>query len=150
MPYLLALVLANAGAAVADRLLLDEWGWTILKTRRCVGALSQLGPALALAILAGVRGPVAGTILASVAIGMGALVQSGFWANVLDIAPNHSGILLGISNTIASLPGVLANLATGYMLHHGLGWGPVFAIGALLELTGATVFVSLASGEPQF
>ena len=88
--------------------------------------------------------------LACGAIGLGALVQSAFWANLMDVAPKHVGILLGISNTMATLPGILCNISTGYLLDHGYGWPPVLAFAAGLELIGAIVYTSCASGEPQF
>ena len=150
LPQLLAFALANLGAAIADRLLLECCGWSLLSVRRLMGALSQLGPAIAMGALVVVRGQVSGSILACVAIGMGSLAQSGFMANILDIAPRHAGIVLGISNTMATLPGILCNISTGLMLDDGLGWAPVFAIGAVLELTGAIVFVSYARATPQF
>ena len=33
---------------------------------------------------------------------MGAIVQSAYWANIMDVAPQHAGILLGISNFMES------------------------------------------------
>ena len=150
LPQLLAFALANLGAALADRVLLGRCGWSLLTVRRLMGALSQLGPAAAMGALVVVRGRVSGSVLTCVAIGMGSLAQSGFMANILDIAPRHAGIVLGISNTMATLPGILCNISTGMMLDAGLGWAPVFAIGAALELAGALAFVSYARGTPQF
>ena len=46
------------------------------------------------------------------AVGFGAFSHAGYWANIVDIGPNHAGTLCGISNTIATLPGVLANVRT--------------------------------------
>ena len=94
-------------------------------------------------------GPALSSALAAVAIGFGALTQCACWANIMDVAPNHAGLLLGITNTIGTVPGILCNVVTGYMLENGIGWAPVFALGAALELTGAAVYVSLASAEPQ-
>jgi len=87
--------------------------------------------------------------LACFAVGLGALVQSAFWANILDVAPNHAGVLVGISNTMATLPGILCNLSTGYLLEHGYGWTPVLAVAAVLEGIGAAVYVTMARGERQ-
>ena len=46
------------------------------------------------------------------AVGFGAFSHAGYWANIVDIGPKHAGTLCGISNTIATLPGVLANVRT--------------------------------------
>ena len=51
---------------------------------------------------------------------------------------------------MATLPGILCNLSTGWMLEHGMGWTPVLALAACLEVAGATVYVTFARGEAQF
>ena len=39
----------------------------------------------------------------------------GLYMNAGDIAPKYAGIIYGISNTFASLPGFLAPMAIGYL-----------------------------------
>jgi ACS family sodium-dependent inorganic phosphate cotransporter len=36
--------------------------------------------------------------------------------NPLDLAPQYSSIILGISNTIATIPGILSPLLTGHIV----------------------------------
>jgi ACS family sodium-dependent inorganic phosphate cotransporter len=55
-------------------------------------------------------------ICISLSIGLGAFSMSGFLANTLDIAPQFSSIVLGISNSIATLPGLISPVVTGYIL----------------------------------
>ena len=45
-------------------------------------------------------------ILLIFGVGMGGLVWSGFSVNIIDIGPRYSGLLMGISNCIATLPGI--------------------------------------------
>lgn len=52
----------------------------------------------------------------SLSVGVGALAMSGFLANSLDIAPNYSSIILGISNSFAVLPGFLLPLLSGSII----------------------------------
>lgn len=47
--------------------------------------------------------------------GMGGLIWSGFGVNMLDIAPMYSGLLMGISNCVATLPGMIAPLVAGVL-----------------------------------
>ena len=152
VPMVAAFALANLGACVADRLLLTRLRLSVSTVRRIMGAVAHLGPAAALTCLALTPspGPVLSSALACGAIGVGALVQSAFWSNIMDIAPRHAGVLLGISNTMATLPGILCNLSTGWMLEHGMGWTPVLALAACLEVAGATIYVTFARGEAQF
>lgn len=94
-------------------------------------------------------GPVVSAALAAMAIGSGALTQAGCWSNMMDVAPRHVSVLLGIANTLGTLPGIICNLLTGAMLSAGWGWRAVFALGCLMEIIGATVYGLLASGEDQ-
>jgi hypothetical protein len=48
----LAACFSNLGAAVADRLMLARWGWSITRTRKAINLAAQLGPSIALATLA--------------------------------------------------------------------------------------------------
>lgn len=43
-----------------------------------------------------------------------------FSANFLDLAPQYGGITLGISNTIATLPGVFIPSITGHIVQNSV------------------------------
>ena len=47
------------------------------------------------------------------AVGIGGFAWSGFSVNHLDIAPQFASILMGVSNTFATLPGIVSPLLTG-------------------------------------
>ena len=51
--------------------------------------------------------------LLTFAITMQGALYSGFFTNPLDIAPNFSGTILGITNAIGAIPGWLAPLIAG-------------------------------------
>ena len=153
LPQLVAFTLANLGGFVSDRVLLGRLRCTPTTTRRILGAFAHFGPSSACLVLASVPSPGAflSTAMACIAIGFGALVQVAFWTNIMDVAPRHAGILLGISNTMATLPGILCNISTGHMLEPGgAGWPAVFALAAGIELAGGLVYVTCARAEPQF
>lgn len=38
--------------------------------------------------------------------------------NHLDIAPQHASVLMGISNTFATIPGIVSPVLTGYIVQH--------------------------------
>ena len=52
------------------------------------------------------------------AVGGGGFAFSGFFVNHLDIAPPFAGILMGISNAVATLPGIISPLLTGVIVQH--------------------------------
>lgn len=51
-----------------------------------------------------------------IAIGLGAFAWCGFAVNHLDIAPPHASVLMGISNTFATIPGIVSPALTGYIV----------------------------------
>jgi ACS family sodium-dependent inorganic phosphate cotransporter len=55
-------------------------------------------------------------ICITISIGLGAFSMSGFLANTLDIAPQFSSIILGFSNSIGTLPGLISPIITGYIV----------------------------------
>jgi ACS family sodium-dependent inorganic phosphate cotransporter len=38
--------------------------------------------------------------------------------NHLDIAPQHAGVLMGLSNCVATLPGILSPIVTGFVVQN--------------------------------
>ena len=54
----------------------------------------------------------------TLAVGGGGFAFSGFFVNHLDIAPPFAGILIGLSNTVATLPGIISPLLTGVIVQH--------------------------------
>lgn len=60
--------------------------------------------------------PVYSMVCITIAVGLGAFAWSGFAVNHLDIAPQYASILMGISNTFATIPGIVSPLLTGYIV----------------------------------
>ncbi|XP_018578564.1 sialin-like, partial [Anoplophora glabripennis] len=72
--------------------------------------------------------------------------------NHLDIAPKHASVLLGLSNTFATLPGIISPILTGYIVTDEKSaddWRIVFYISAGIYLVGAVIYGLFASGEIQ-
>ena len=49
--------------------------------------------------------PTLAVLLVSIALAANSASHSGYWANMIDLAPEHAGFVCGVSNTIATLPG---------------------------------------------
>ena len=80
---------------------------------------------------------------------MDSFSQSGLYCNHQDIAPQYSGVLLGISNTAGVLAGVLGTAATGYILENGT-WDDVWSVAVALYLVGTVVWNVFSTAERQF
>ena len=84
--------------------------------------------------------------------GSSGLAYSGFGANYLDLAPNYAGTLMGLANTLATVPGILGPEVVGALTYHKstpTQWQKVFYITAAIYGFGAAIFVVFGSGELQ-
>lgn len=95
---------------------------------------------------------IAGAVICiTIAVGLGGFAWSGFGVNHLDIAPKHASVLMGIGNTIATLPGVVSPIITGYIVQNksATEWRTVFIIAGAVYLIGAVIYGIFASGDKQ-
>ena len=63
---------------------------------------------------------------------------AGFSVNHLDVAPQYAAILMGISNTIGTIPGIISPAITGYLVEDKsvASWQHVFVITAFVYALG--------------
>ncbi|XP_074077169.1 vesicular glutamate transporter 3 [Macrotis lagotis] len=85
------------------------------------------------------------------AVGFSGFAISGFNVNHLDIAPRYASILMGISNGVGTLSGMVCPLIVGAMTKHKTReeWQNVFLIAALVHYSGVVFYGVFASGEKQ-
>ncbi|CAH1100735.1 unnamed protein product [Psylliodes chrysocephalus] len=151
LPYLAMAIIMQLAGQLADRLLIKKVLTTtqVRKLLTCVGFLSQ-----AIFILgAGFWLTTAGTTFCLVmVVGLGGFSLTGFGVNALDIAPKYASIIIGISNTFGTVPGILSPILTGYLVTHEDNideWLIIFYISAALYIFGAIFYGLNASGELQ-
>uniref|UniRef100_A0A336KTH8 CSON014673 protein n=1 Tax=Culicoides sonorensis TaxID=179676 RepID=A0A336KTH8_CULSO len=93
-------------------------------------------------------------------VGLGAFSISGFAVNALDLAPNHAAVIMGITNTFATLPGIISPMLTGFIVTADplnpleqdkldSQWKIVFIISASIYLVGCVVYWFFCSGNLQ-
>lgn len=95
--------------------------------------------------------------VASVAIFTTALtinggVTAGYLGNGLDIAPNFSGTIFGMANTLSSLGGFLSSYMVGTITYKNqtyAQWSIIFWVLASTYCCGALVFAVFGTGELQ-
>uniref|UniRef100_A0A4W3JBX6 Solute carrier family 17 member 6a n=1 Tax=Callorhinchus milii TaxID=7868 RepID=A0A4W3JBX6_CALMI len=85
------------------------------------------------------------------AVGFSGFAISGFNVNHLDIAPRYASILMGISNGVGTLSGMVCPLIVGAMTKHKSReeWQYVFLIASLVHYAGVIFYGLFASGEKQ-
>lgn len=152
LPYFTLLFCATGSGAIADYFV--SRGCSLLSVRKTMNTIGFLGPAVCFYLLRFCRtsGSVHTAVaLASLAVGLSGVAFAGYWASFCDLSPRFSCHLLAISNSIASLPGIVGNVVTGTLLAGSSNdYDKVFSIACGVYVVGALVFLLLAEAKPQF
>ncbi|OQR99721.1 sialin [Thraustotheca clavata] len=113
----------------------------IITVRRRMNGIGLIGAAVALFSLQFATSIPVAIALLSGTLFFARAATLGYWVNMVDIGPSCAGHIMGISNTIATIPGILGNLITGFLLgKSSSNWDLVFLIACLLLVTGAIIF----------
>ncbi|XP_041371886.1 sialin-like [Gigantopelta aegis] len=93
----------------------------------------------------------AGMMVLSASIGFCGFQLSGFYINHGDIAPQYAGTLYGITNTLSSIPGILAPVIVGKLTTNGTReeWQTVFYIAAAINFFGALYYTATGTSDLQ-
>lgn len=86
----------------------------------------------------------------TVALGTTSLGQSGFVANMSDIAPRQAGKMFGLCNTFGSLSGIVGVTAVGFIVEATNSFAPVFKLTAAMYVVATLVWWALATGQRVF
>ncbi|XP_065339933.1 sialin [Cloeon dipterum] len=79
-------------------------------------------------------------------------VTAGYLGNGLDIAPNFSGTIFGLANTLSSSGGYISTFMVGVFTNNNQTfnqWSKVFGVLAGTYTTGALMFLIFGSGDMQ-
>ncbi len=145
-PWLVMALATNVAGWYADRTV--RRGRPLVKVRKTLQSIGLFVPAVSLLVLLGpISTPVS---LGLVALAVGALgcTWAGCSANAIDLAPRHSAAIMGVSNTFATVPGVVGVSLTGWIVQTTGTFQAAFVLTAVLCVIGAIVYVLYASGDP--
>ena len=148
VPYLAMVVAANGAGWLADGLI--RRGVSITLVRKGFQSLCFVGSAACLLVLSATT--LQGLALLYLTLGLGAVATSaaGFLVNHLDIGPRYAGVLMGVTNTIGTIPGILAPAITGFIIQFTGSWDPVFYLAASISTVGLLIWLLFATGECVF
>lgn len=88
----------------------------------------------------------------TIALTINGAVTAGYLGNSLDIAPNFSGTIFGMMNTLGSLGGFLSSYMVGSLTYKNQtysGWSIVFWVLGWIYCLGALTFAIFGSGQLQ-
>ncbi|KAJ8320002.1 hypothetical protein KUTeg_001589 [Tegillarca granosa] len=85
----------------------------------------------------------------SLAVMFTGLCRAGYNCNHVDFAPKYAGVLFGLTNTLATIPGMVAPIVAGALTPNQSPeeWRNVFYVCAGFDLFGALMFGFFSSGE---
>ena len=145
-PWGVMFVVVNAVAALADELL--RRGARRIVVRKSMQAIGLLGAAAALFAARYGQGVAQAIGIMCLALGSLAFCYSGFGPNQLDIAPAHADVLFGITNTLATLPGIFGVAITGWLVDLTHSYTATFVLAATINVIGTIVWLLFAAATP--
>ncbi len=145
-PWLVMFLMTYAGAGVSDAILRRTG--RLAFTRKLMQSAGLLGSGAMLLLTQQASTVPRAIAVTCVATGLLALTWSGYAPNFLDLAPRHSGLLVGFSNTFATIPGIVAVALTGWLVDMTGTYTAAFALAATVSIVGAVVYILFGRAEP--
>ncbi|XP_005090718.1 uncharacterized transporter slc-17.2 [Aplysia californica] len=153
VPYLCFWCVISLASCFAD-LVRTRGLLSTTNTRKLFNSIGMLVPAALLLGVSFVDCTRSSTAVVLLTLGValtGFQYGGGLYMNAGDIAPKYAGVIYGISNTFATLPGFLSPLAIGYITKEQTAkeWSTVFFLSSGIYVIGALIFLLLSSGDLQ-
>ena len=147
-PTTMSLIMAPLAGRLFDGLIAR--GMNRLAVRRVLQSLAFAGIAIAMLLLTVGDSLIFSVTIITVSNALTALSVGGFATNHLDIAPNQSGLLMGVTNTLAALASSASVFVSGWILDITGSWDAVFQTAAGVSVFGAVLYARLASCDREF
>ncbi|CAN6175294.1 unnamed protein product [Urochloa humidicola] len=150
LPPLGSMVITSIAAPFADNLISN--GVDTTKVRKICQTIAFVSPAIFMMLSSVDLGLPPWEIVAFLTSGLAlsSFAFSGLYCMHQDISREYASILLGITNTVGAVPGIVGVALTGYLLDSTHSWSvSLFAPSIFFYLTGTVVWLAFASSEPQ-
>uniref|UniRef100_A0A1B0GHQ8 Major facilitator superfamily (MFS) profile domain-containing protein n=2 Tax=Lutzomyia longipalpis TaxID=7200 RepID=A0A1B0GHQ8_LUTLO len=149
-PFLMFILLTPVASTLSDFLLSSKLLSTV-NVRKLFIVCGMLMGTICLIIMSNATDMMTIWVCLIVAVGTTSLTKCAYFTNPLDIAPAYASVVMGFSNTIATIPGVVAPTLAGFIVRNGTReeWRIVFYIAAGLTLFGMAYSVLFGQGEVQ-
>ncbi|XP_062548324.1 putative inorganic phosphate cotransporter isoform X1 [Armigeres subalbatus] len=153
LPYLVMWILSMILSPISDFLINRQY-LSRVTSRKVFNTIGLWIPMAALLGLAFVpKGEIdLAVALLTMAVGINSATYLGFQVNHIDLAPNHAGTMMGITNCAANIMSIIAPLIVGLVLHDAadpVQWRTVFYIAAAVYFFGNLVFITLGKADIQ-
>ncbi|XP_054162622.1 uncharacterized protein LOC128960536 [Oppia nitens] len=146
VPYIVNSMLGVVAGHLADGLIARKW--TVLSVRRLMTVIGLVGPAIFMLLFCSVKSLLFAVIFVSLSMALCSFNSAGHLSNHADVAPNHAGITFAVSNTLATIPGILCGPLTAELVVESHGrWFPVFVLAATINFVGSVIYTSQSSAS---
>ncbi|KAK6126925.1 hypothetical protein DH2020_039340 [Rehmannia glutinosa] len=150
LPPLASIFVTSIASQLADSLIANGVETTVV--RKICQTIAFMSPATCM-ILSSVDvglSPWEVVFILTSGLALSSFALSGLYCTHQDMSPEYAGVLLGITNTVGAVPGIVGVALTGYLLDSTHSWGmSLFAPSIFFYLTGTIVWLALASSKPQ-
>ena len=147
-PTIVSLVMAPLAGRLFDRLVAK--GHDRLKVRRVMQSLAFVGITAAMMAITLTDSLVLSVTVITLSNALTAFSIGGFATNHLDIAPNQSGLLMGVTNTLAAVSSSASVFVSGWIQDLSGGWDAMFLTAAGVSVLGAVIYGTLSGVEREF
>eukprot|EP00262_Sarcandra_glabra_P001938 TRINITY_DN1211_c1_g2_i1.p1 TRINITY_DN1211_c1_g2~~TRINITY_DN1211_c1_g2_i1.p1 ORF type:complete len:196 (-),score=15.54 TRINITY_DN1211_c1_g2_i1:77-664(-) len=150
LPPLASILVTSIAAPFADYLISS--GVETTKVRKICQTIAFLSPAVSMTLSSLDIGlpPWESVAFLTGGLALSSFALSGLYCTHQDISPEYASILLGITNTVGAIPGIVGVALTGYLLDSTHSWSmSLFYPSIFFYLTGTVVWLAFASSKPQ-
>jgi ACS family sodium-dependent inorganic phosphate cotransporter len=144
-PWIAAILAINAGGWIAD--LLTVRGMSLTAVRKLMQTAAFGLGALPLLFVPSATTTLGAVAMVTLSVAANGLGLAGFGVNHLDVGPRYAGVLMGISNTVATVPGIVGVAAAGFIVQATGSFSAVFYLAAAIYLVGMGGYLRWATGE---
>jgi ACS family sodium-dependent inorganic phosphate cotransporter len=148
IPAVASFLFLNVAGMITDKVIAA--GHDLTFVRKLMQTIGFGGSAVVLAFVGYLES--VGWAIALMSIGniLGAFGLGGWGSNHMDIAPRHAGVLMGITNTAGTLPGIIGVFVSGLILQWTGSWILVFQVAAAFNVFGLVFYLLFAQTEKEF
>jgi MFS family permease len=158
IPYILVAIGSNVSGQLSD-LMINKLNISVQNVRKIMQCTAFVIPSITFFILRFTSHHlIFSTILICIGFFASSFCRSGHNVNMVDLSPRLAGLLFSITNTFATVPGIVGNLITGWLLDLHVEssvirtspWDNVFNVMCIVNMFGAVMYAWWARGTPQF
>ena len=149
LPPIAALVVSGIAGPSADALI--SRGVPTGTVRKAAQSAAFLGPAACLFGASVIEDqPFTSMALVTLSLGLSSFSLAGLYCNHADLSPKYAPFLIGATNTVGALPGIVGVVFVGWIYDKSESWAlSLFAPSIFLFLVGTVVFVLYGTATPQ-